>query len=154
MKRDYILYAVAGKYKITIYRYFNHCISTEPVWKCYVADGRARDMKCNAISYREDSIEHAFMSSLLYLKKRIKEMDAEVGKSINDKSLDDYEMKELDLLENEIRLLEEQQNQLGGTAVNDRNTDLFDDNMSFHLSLEIENGRKSWTYSMKKRTMY
>ena len=91
------------------------------------------------------------MSSLLYLKKRIKEMGAEVGKSINDKSLDDYEMKELDLLENEIRLLEEQQNQLGGTAVNDRNTDLFDDNMSFHLSLEIENRQEKLDILYEKK---
>ena len=121
------------------------------VWKCKVADGRARDEKCNAICYREDSIEHAFMSGLLGLKRNIKALDCEIREIIKGKNLEDWELKALNSLEIEIHSLEWQQNQIAETSVRDPR-DVYDDNISFQLSLEIENRQEELDILYEKRS--
>ena len=131
-----------------------------PVWKCRVADGRKREMKCHARSYREEAMEHSFMAMLQKLKNEQEAFFKEAELAITQDALDDWEIERLNHLETQIKSLQESLSQAAASSCKSPAGDMYDD-FSIDLTQEIEVlqnekellNKKKHEALMKKRTL-
>lgn len=108
-----------------------------PVWKCRAADGRVKKMECHAKSYREEAIEHTFMTMLQEMKYGHDELSRESEIAIADIDLDEWEKDRMEFLNREIPTLEEHLSQVASSAQSSIASEVYDD-MSLQLAQEIE----------------
>lgn len=78
-----------------------------PIWKCRTADGRISGSYCHAKSYREESIENAFMHMILDIKQNKTSFIKKAKRAINKSNLNKWERERMVNLDSEIKFLED-----------------------------------------------
>jgi len=122
-----------------------------PAWKCRVADGRRKDMECHAHSYREEAMEHAFMTMLLEMKLEQGRLVKESEVAIEEKNLDAWEKERMNFLKTEIESLNERLCDVAASARKSTARDVYDD-MSLDLTQELEVLQKEWEQLNQKKS--
>ena len=74
-------------------------------WRCRAAEGRVLDVECHARRYREEAIEHAFMSMLLQMKQEKNSLIEEAKSAIEKATLDASELDKMRSLQQKMESL-------------------------------------------------
>lgn len=122
-----------------------------PAWKCRVADGRVKDKECHAKSYREVSMEHAFMLMLLEMKKDKKSWLNETETAIAEKSCDEWENERMDFLQTEIESINGHLNEMATSAQKSLAPDVYED-LSIDLTQQLEVLQNDWEQLHRKKS--
>jgi len=121
-----------------------------PAWKCRVADGRIKDKECHAKSYREESMEHAFMVMLLEMKNDKESWLNETEAAIADKDCDEWEKERMEFLQTEIESVNERLSEMATSAEKSSAPDVYQD-LSVDLTQQLEVLQSEWEQLQRKK---
>ena len=114
-----------------------------PVWRCRAAEGRLLDVECHLRSYREETMEHAFMVMLLKMKQEQDELIEEAKSAIEKVRMDESEIGRMSSLQQEMEFLYRSISQVGVSAKKSQTQDAFRE-MMLPLTQELEIMKIEW----------